>query len=270
MAQRIGNVTLNKGQVIQVRVDMTNNSFQTAGAQVINFKCKGSAIRNLTCTNVSPNRITIHYEMQEMAFTFDGMGQKMNFDSKNDEDLKNLFGPYFKTVLSKPYDIIYDSSGVIVSVKTDTAKMVDPDGKLATIIDMIKPIMDEVGFSNLGPYFFSLLPGDSATMNKPWARNVESISEFSNFSFKLNSITDSTVHLGITIEGIYNNSSEIMGRITKTSGTISGYGTMIIDRKTGLLKTKSYTANSKGTIEAMGGTAPINGKADVLVDVHVK
>lgn len=270
-AQRVGNVTLKKGQVIHVRVEMTNNSFQTAGAQVINFRCNGFAVRNLTCTNISPNRFTIHYEMQELAFTFDGMGQKKSFDSKNEEDLNGPFGPYFKKILSKKYDIILDSSGRIISMLADTTKLPKPDEKMITVTDMLKPIMDELDFSNLGPSFFTPLPSeDSTILSMPWESSIESATENSTIDYKLNSITDSTVLLDIGIDGKYNNSSEIMGRITKTNQSISGTGKMIVDRRTGLLKTKAYTANSKGTREAMGGTVPINGKVEILVSVSLK
>src|SRR5690242_9171298 len=106
-----GKLSLKKGQEIVVQSGVVNNRFQTAGAQVINFKLTGSAVHKFTVTDISPNHIMLHHELLRMKFDFEGMGQKKSFDSNIEEDMNGPFGPYFKDLMINKYDFELDSFG---------------------------------------------------------------------------------------------------------------------------------------------------------------
>lgn len=275
---------LEKGQIILVRTEMNNNSFQTAGAQVINFKVNGTAIHRYTVTNVTSDQTTLHHEMLEILFSFEGMGQKKNFDSKNEEDMKGPFGAYFKDLLSRVYDIIIDTNGQTRSWSAYADPTPKPDDNIITIIDMLKPLtqlasLSSVPATSTSPLpnngFFSILPVDpfphspelKYVPSKTWEYSVDGENEKSKTIYTLISFTDSTILVDFLRIGTTHFKSERMGRITSTNLNIEEKGKIIADRKTGILKELTSTTDSNGTTEAMGGTVPVNGKISLITSV---
>jgi hypothetical protein len=268
-AQRTGGLNLEKGQIILMRVEMTNNSFQTVGAQVINFRVIGSAVHQYTVTNSSANGFTLHHEVKQMVFSFDGMGQKKNFDSNLEDDLKGPFGPYFHDLLSRRFDVNIDSSGKVISYKPDKTSLPKPDEKMVTIIDMLKPLMQLSYPSKSGIGLFSPLPTTPVSPGISWIESIDSEYEKSTTTYTLSAITDSTILVDLKTTETCNSTSEKMGRPTKTNQNNASVGKIIIDRKTGILQQRLVTTDSKGNTEAMGGTVPVAGKTEVSIKVSV-
>jgi hypothetical protein len=261
-------LNLKKGQEIIVELEVVNNRFQTAGAQVINFKLAGSAVHKFTVTDIATNLIKIHHEMQSMKFDFEGMGQKQSFDSNIEEDLKGPFGPFIKDLLLKKNDFEVDSFGNTSSFTTNTIPIAKPDDKLVTITDMLKPLLKLNNTPQLGPGFFSVFRGSPLTPGLTYKTDINSGDGLLHSTYILKELTDSTIVADITITGNCNSALEMMGHITRTSETKVGTGKIIYDRKTGLIKQKTETIDSKGTTEAMGGTVPINGKISITILVN--
>lgn len=263
---------LEKGQIILVQTDMNNNSFQTAGAQVINFKVNGSVIHRYTVTNIEDNRTTLHHEMLAIQFSFEGMGQKKIFDSNNEEDMKGPFGPYFKDLLSRFYDIVIDTTGQTKSLAVESKPVQKPDENILAIIDMLKPLTKPAMAAFAPDNFFAVLPvynpyGRRMDPLKVWSQSTDGDPEKSTTTYTLSSFNDSTALVDVQKTGITNTKSERMGRVTKTSLKIEEKGKIVVDRKTGILKEHTSTIDSNGTTEAMGGTVPVNGKMSLMTSV---
>jgi hypothetical protein len=266
--QSMVKLNLKKGQEIIVELGVVNNRFQTAGAQVINFKLTGSAVHKFTVTDIAPDHIKLHHELQRMKFDFDGMGQKNAFDSNIEEDMNGPFGPYIKDLMVKKYDFELDTLGRNMLYSAFNTPSPKPDDKLVTIIEMLKPLMELTQPPMLGPGMFSVIQGGPISPGLKWAEGVESKTEKSNTTYIINSVSDTTILVDMNIRATCNSASEMMGHVTKTSENKVGSGKIIYDRKTGLIKEKTATIDSNGTTEAMGGTVPINGKISITFLVN--
>lgn len=264
----VGKLNLKKGQEIIVQLGVVNNRFQTAGAQVINFKLTGSAVHKYVVTDITPNHIKLHHELQSIKFDFDGMGQKKGFDSNIEEDLKGTFGPYIKDLMARKYDFEVDSFGRAMLVPAFNTPSPKPDDKLVIITDMLKPLMELTEPPQLGTGFFAVIQGSPISQGLKWSEGIVSKTEKSNTTYIITSMTDTTILVNLNITGTCNSASEMMGHITKTSENKAGTGKVIYDRKTGLIKEKTVTIDSNGATEAMGGTVPINGKLSIMYLVN--
>jgi hypothetical protein len=261
-------LSIQKGQEILIRMEFTNNRIQTAGAQVINFRLNGFAVHKYTVTDVTANSIKLHHEIQQTGFSFDGMGQKKNFDSGNEEDQKGPFAPYFKEILSRKFDITIDTSGRTIVATPEKTELSKPDDKLVTITDMLKPIIDLVYPPTRGSAsFFHVLPAGTKSVGSTWTETTDTESEKSTTGYTISSMTDSTITVDFKTTATCNSKTEMMGRLTKTIVNNASTGNIIVDRNTGLLKEKTVTTDTNGTTEAMGGTVPISGKLNVSVVV---
>jgi len=271
-AQRDGNLTLKEGQVIQLQEEMTSNSFQTAGAQVINFKLNAILVHRYTVTGVtSINTITFRHEIPQLQFSFEGMGQKRNFDSRNEEDMKGPFGPYFAKISSLSCSVIVDSSGKkITPISFDLPyPLPKPDEKVVIIADMLKPLLQQTIYCGLTPGFLTGSSHGVSNLGSTWKEVIENENESLTTTYTLSSLTDSTWLVNLVATGTNNYVSEMMGRITKTKLNNECTGKIIFDRSSGLVSEKEITTNSKGTTEAMGGTVPVNGKCTIVTKVNL-
>jgi hypothetical protein len=141
-AQGSDKLFLKEGQVFQLHEELISNNIQTAGAQVINFRMNAELVHKYTVKSVTAiNTIVLHHEMQQLKFSFEGMGQKKNFDSNNKEDMNGPFGPYFKDAMMRVYDLIIDSAGTATSFTLDLPYPPQTDEKLITVTDMLKPLI---------------------------------------------------------------------------------------------------------------------------------
>ena len=271
--QSAAKLDLKNEQKIMVRVEVVNNKMQTAGAQVINFKLTGTALHQYTISKVSPDLYDLDHDLKEIQFEFDGMGQKKKFDSNNAEDMKGPFGPYIQYEISAINLMGIDSAGTtkraITGAPGYNAPAPGPDEKLATIIEMLIPLIKINQNDKLGPDLFNVfktIPNHDSS----WFEGTSTDNEKYEYSLKLNAITDSTIIVDLKIQGSCNSSAEMMGRLTKTNENIEGNGKLIYDRKTGLIKEKKVAITSNGTTEAMGGKVPLSGRLTIAYYITVE
>ncbi|MGZ8537922.1 MAG: DUF6263 family protein, partial [Flavisolibacter sp.] len=114
---------------------------------------------------------------------------------------------------------------------------------------------------------FSILPARNLTQGEKWvdSSSVDGTSTTTNYTVK--TITANDVTLDFTDLTNIKTTKSIMGTQAVVNSKNTSTGTIIVDKKTGLLKQKTTTTDTDGTIEAQGQTIPQKEKTTVTITV---
>ena len=263
-----GKLKFEKGQTIEVSMQVKNMTAQQAMGQAIDFDAEGSAIQSCKVTSATNENTSLHQQPQKISFTFDGMGKKHSFDSDNQKDLDGQFGKPMKELLGKTYNIVLDPTGKILKVqpeKTTTPKL---DGPMMQIGSMLKDLMDIM----LPPKkdaasFFKVLPKNEVSKGESWADSSENVNGKFNTSYTLTDITDSTIVIDFTGNSVTKRKAEMMGNESTTVMNNKTTGKIILDKLTGIIREKTSTIESNGSTVVMRNTVPVTSKTTILIKV---
>jgi len=266
-----GGLKFGQGQILEVNLQLKTSIAQQAMGQAIDFDLDGSALHLYKITNATGDNTTLHHEMKQVAFDFDGMGQKLSFDSNKEKDMNGLYGKPIKEMLGKTFDMIVDPGGKVLMVqpeKMDTANM---DDRLAIISSMLKDVFDIVQPPKKGSgSFFKVLPENETGKNDSWADTLVNESVRSITSYTITDINDSTIIIDLAGNSITTSKAEMMGNETITTMNNKTTGKILIDRSTGIIREKRTTTESHGSTEVMGTSLPVTSKTTVVITVHEK
>lgn len=258
-----------QGQAVEVSLQMKTTISQQAMGQAIDFELNGSANHVYKITNTTEDNSTLHHQTEEIAFNFDGMGQKLSFDSKNEKDMNGRFGKPIKEILGKTYDMIIDPAGKVLMVqpeKMDTTKM---DDRFAIITNMLKDVLATVDPPRKGSSsFFKVLPDHEVGKGDTWTESMNSPTEKSSTVYTLDDITDSTILVSFVRNSATISKAEMMGNESTTTMNHKTTGKIILDKATGIVKEKTATTDSNGSTEVMGNTLPVTSKTTTTIIVR--
>src|SRR5690349_13029697 len=109
-----GKLKFQQGQNLEVNMDVKTSFAQQIMGQAIDFHVTGAAKHNYKVTNTTDDNSTLRHEMKRINFLFDGMGQKISFDSDIQKDRDGSIGKPMKELLEKKYDVIIDPNGKVL------------------------------------------------------------------------------------------------------------------------------------------------------------
>jgi hypothetical protein len=268
-SQRIsGKLKLNQGQAIRVTEETKTTVNQEAMGQVVDFNVDGSAIHSYTVTNSTDDNSTLSHKMQRITFTFNGMGQKRNFDSDNPKDMSGQFGKPVKEILDKNYNMVIDTSGKVLMTMPEKFELANED-MLMVIGSMLKDELQAVQPPKKGNgSFFKILPEREISKGDSWTDTTNDATAKGITTYTLSGITDSTLVIDFTGNSNTISKAEFMGMETTTNLNNKTTGKIIIDRATNIIREKNSVIDSKGTTEAMGGTVPVTSKTTINIKVN--
>jgi hypothetical protein len=263
-----GKLKFEQGQIVQIMLQVKTNISQEAMGQAIDFNLDGNTAHSYKVTNSTKDNTTLHHQVQQIAFKFDGMGQKRSFDSHNEKDINGQFGKPIRELLTRTFDMIIDPAGKVLMVqpeKTDTAKM---DDRMAIIASMLKDILDIVQPPQKGgASFFKVLPDAAINKGDHWTESTENKSGKLSTSYTLSDITDSTIVVSFMGNSVTTNKAQMMGNETTTTMNNKITGKIILDKGTGIIREKTINIDSNGSMGAMGGTMPVTSKSTTVIRV---
>ena len=263
-----GNLKFNQGQNLQVVMETKTTVAQEAMGQVIDFNVNGSVTHIYAVTNSTEDNSTLNHKMQRITFTFDGMGQKRNFDSDNPKDMSGQFGKPIKDALDKNYNMIIDPSGKVMMAMPEKFESGN-DEMLMIIASMLKDVLGTVQPPQKGKAsFFKILPEKEISKNDSWSDTTNDESGKGITTYTLSDISDSTLVIDFTGNSITVTKAEFMGMETTTNLNNKITGKIIVDKTTNIIREKNSVTDSKGTTEAMGGTVPITSKTTINIKVN--
>lgn len=271
-SQQVRNrLVLQQGQTFQITMDVKNTVSQEAMGNAIDFTANGQASHSFKVTNQTDDNNTLHHRVHDFNFQFDGMGTKYSFDSGNEKDLKGLFGPTAKELLSKTYDIVIDPAGKVLLAKPEEVKLTKSDDRLTVVFNMLKDLTSTVHPPKKNESsFFRVLPDSAVSLNQSWSETGEDTYGKFQTTYTLSDVNDST--LVVMLEGKSSSvtPSEMMGRKATTTMNNAYTGQVIIDRVSGIIKEKMVNTVSNGNTEVMGGNLPVTSKTTITIKVHLK
>ena len=75
-----------QGQGLDIVLDLKTTIAQQAMGQAIDFAVNATGTHSYKVTNTNDDNSTLKHQVDRIVFSFDGMGQKRNFDSKQEKD----------------------------------------------------------------------------------------------------------------------------------------------------------------------------------------
>lgn len=258
------------GQVLAVTMDVKSNISQQFAGQSIDLKIDASALHTYKVTNTTNDNTNLYHEVKRAAFHFEGLGQKVPFDSDNPKDLDGPFGKPVKEALTKTYDMMIDSWGKVMLVQPEKIELTEMDERVKLVASMLKDLFDVVYPPQKGSNsFFKVLPETGATKGTAWTESYENESGKFNNQYTLREFTDSTIVVDVTGKSNTISKIQLMGMEMTTSLNNTLTGTIILDKVTGIVREKTMTTESNGTNEGMGGSTPITSKTVIVTRLNL-
>ncbi len=268
-AQKVtGKLKFEQGQQLEITVQVKSSIVQQAMGQAIDFTIDANGTHSYKVTNTTDDNSTLNHQVQRIAFTFDGMGQKMNFDSKQEKDLNGSFGKPVKELLEKKYDMVIDSSGKTLMCIPEKIELSSSDNRMVIINRMLKDVLDLVQPPPKGSAsFFKVLPDTATGKAQPWTDSYTNEKGKFDAAYSISDINDSTIVVDFAASSVTISKAEMMGNETTTTMNNKSTGKIILDRVTGILKEKTINTESTGNTEASFGTMPVTSKTTTVITV---
>jgi hypothetical protein len=264
-----GKLKLNQGQVLDITLHLKTTIAQQAMGQAIDFNVEGKGEHSYTVTNTTEDNSTLHHRNQRITFSFDGMGQKRNFDSQNEKDMKGQFGKPVKELMEKEYDMIIDPAGKVKMVRPEKLDSVKMDDRLAIITNMLKDVLDIVQPPQKGSSsIFSVLPETELSKGGKWSDTVISSTLRGITNYTIEDINDSTVVIDVSGTSVSVSKAEMMGNAITTTMNNKLTGKIKLDRLTGIFREKNLVTESNGSSESTFGNLPVTSRTTILMVVN--
>ncbi len=258
-----------QGKSFVITMDTKTQISQQAMGQAIDFTVNATGIHTYKVTNATEDNTTLHHEVKKITFAFDGMGQKMSFDSDKEKDMNGPFGKPVKEMKEKPYDMVIDPVGTVMMAFPEKINTAQTDSRMAIINSMMKEVMDMVQPPPKGGgSFFKVLPDKEMTKGDTWNDAYENESGKFATTYTVADINDSTYVLDFTGNSSTVTKFEMMGNTSTTTMNHKSTGKVILDKATRLIKEKTITMEGSGNNESSFGTLPVTSR--VTINIAVK
>lgn len=262
------NIRLSQGQTLSVTLQVKTTVTQQAMGQAIDFNVEATGDHSYKVTNHTDDNNTLHHQMDRVQFSFDGMGQKKKFDSREEKDINGQFGKPIKDMLGKSYDIIIDTGGTVLMAIPEKITMEETDSRMAIIINMLKDVFSLIQPPGKGkPSMFKILPDQPVTPGEKWSYGWQDENGRYSETYTLNSVNDSTILVDYAATSSTITKAEMMGNPTTTKMNNKTTGKIIIDRLTGILIEKNTSTESNGSTEGGFGDIPVTSKMTAVLKV---
>ncbi|MDZ4806754.1 MAG: DUF6263 family protein [Bacteroidota bacterium] len=269
LSQKVnGKLKFEQGQTLEVSMKVKTTIAQQAMGQAIDFNVDATGDHSYKVTNTTEDNTTLNHKVQHITFTFDGMGQKRNFDSNVEKDMNGQFGKPIKDMLDKKYDIIIDPSGKVMMAMPEKVVLSEMDSRMAIITSMLKDVLDLVQPPQKGkPSFFKVLPDGEGGKGDAWTTSYQGSSGKVEAGYTIADINDSTIVVDFAENSTTISKAEMMGSETITKMNNKSTGKIILDRGTGIMREKTINTVSNGNTESSFGTMPVTSKTTTVITV---
>jgi hypothetical protein len=257
-----------QGQTLELAMNIKTSISQQAMGQAIDFNVDAGAGHSYKVTNVTDDNTTLNHAVQRIHFSFDGMGQKMKFDSKEEKDLNGQFGKPVKDILEKKYDIIIDPTGKTLMAVPEKVQLAETEGRMAILTGMLKEVLDLVQPPQKDKAsFFAILPDKEVGKGDTWTSTTETAGGRIDAAYVLSSISDSAILVDFVESSVTVTKAEMMGSEIRTTMNNKSTGKIILDPVTFIIREKTISTESNGTAESSFGNMPVTSKTTTVITV---
>ena len=259
-----GSLVLNKGEKYLIENRMSGTGKQEMMGQSMESKAEMTAISSVQVKDVTDKNYNLTNNLLHMKANVSAMGQEMKFDSDKKEDLESSQGPDLTKVINHPKDVVVDKTGKILIAKKAETKSDANDMTSAMLSKLLgeNPSDESFGLQML----FITLP-KNVVAGYSWLDSASTGSVKKQTRYTVKDIKGSDATIAISGTNEVNSQDEMQGMevTTKTKGTI--IGEEIVDVQSGVLKSRTTTIETNGTVSAQGMDIPMNNKMTSVVTV---
>jgi len=255
-AQNNGTIRLTRGQKYIVDNKITTSSTSETQGQTVETSAHVTTTYNLEVTDVADN-YQMNNKIASIKMNVDMMGQSMNFDSDNQDDMNGELGSEVKGIIGQPQNVVMSKTGNIIPRAADSTTPADPSPQASM---MMKQLGDPQ-LNGYGAKFAFMAIPQKARAGISWqdSTSVEGVKTVTNYTIKEIKADTATVEISGTEDRDTKVQMQQMEVETKTKGTFTGETTVSIS--SGVIVKNSTTLEAKGIITAMGQDIPTTIKA---------
>lgn len=257
-------ISFTKGQKLEMVTESRKNSTMEFMGQSIATDMSSTLTEVFDVEDVTTAGATLEHKVKRMLFSMSSpMGQNQSFDSENPEDRKSEMGQLLeKKLLKNKYTITIDATGKIAAVKADDD---NPQGKNSTDDEMAGMMAQQLGMNLTLPKIgtgspFKVLPDREVKKGDSWTDSSSADGAHRKTVYRLSDVSGEEMTVDFTEETRLETTQQLMGVEASLAITDKATGRIILDRKTGLLRRRTATALTEGTMDAQGMTVPIKAK----------
>jgi hypothetical protein len=267
ISQKVDNkLNFTKGK-LDVVTEISRTTNMELMGQAMETTMKSTTHEVLDIEDVTPAGARIEHKLKRLVFNADAMGQSQSFDSEKEDDMKGEMGKVMEKSLKNKYSMMVDRAGNIISVKADDD---NPQGKKDD--NMSEAMGSQLGLNLTmpetgSPSIFKILPNKPVALGDAWVDTSSMKGVTKKSMYRVSNITNDEVLLDVTEETKVSSTQPMMGVDATINMTDKFTGKVTLDRKTGLLKTKTGTSQTEGTVEAQGMTIPTSAKSTISTTI---
>jgi hypothetical protein len=271
-AQKVNNkLTFTKGQKMEVVTEIKRNMNLEVMGQSMETVSNVTFTESYDVQDATANSASIEHKVKRLLLDITGgMGGSQSFDSEKESDMNGEMGKMFKKSLKNKYTITVDPTGKITAVKADddnpNAKKTEEDQAAQMVSGQLGLNMDLPKEGDLT--VFKLLSEKEVGQGSSWidsSSSTEGKKVMTNYT--VSGITNTEILLDYSSTIDTHTTQQMMGQEATINLKDKVTGKVILDRKTGLLKQKTASAVSEGSIDAQGMSIPLSGKSNATITV---
>jgi hypothetical protein len=260
-----------KGQKLELVTEMKKATNIEVMGQSMETNITSTMTEHFDIENADASGATIEHKVKRLVLnSTGGMGGDMSFDSEKESDMKGDMGKMLEKGLKNKYTMNVDAMGKVTAVKLDDD---NPNAKKDEQAEAMAAMMSQQMGVNFGvpevgsTIIMKVLPNREVKAAETWVDTSSKNGRKSTINYKVNSITATDVVLDYTQTVETNTTQQIMGQEATIKSSEKAAGQITVDKATGLLKQKTATVETSGTISAQGMDIPVTDKTTLTITV---
>ncbi len=267
-SQKVNNkLQFQKGQKLEMVSKVNSVVSMEMMGQSMDTKIDATITRSFDVEDIANGAATIEHKMKRMQMSFESpMAGNQSFDSDKEADMKGDGGKAMEKALKNKYSLTVDATGKITAVKADddnpnkVDKMESGDMMSGAMAGMAEGMtLPKAGDAS----DFKVLPDTEIAKGGTWTDTTGG----KKAMYTVTDVTDSNIIVDYTEEGNTERTQNANGMELKISSKDKTTGKITLDKKTGLMKERSATTNSEGTMDIMGQSVPMTTKITKVTTV---
>jgi hypothetical protein len=264
-----GKLGFQKGQKLEVTTERKREFFAERNNTIQYNVTTSTLTTTYSVHDVTPSGSIVEQKVKRLLVD-EGEGKsRISFDSEKRRDLGNAIGKSLAKTINEKYILTLDPVGKITEVGGDNANLKETDEPLEGPTALM---LASVGMPLFSPKagtgsIFHILPTSEVKQGDTWADSSAHKGFQQKVFYTVTGITDSEILLDFIEDVFMEYKMKFMGLdATKTSNSKST-GKMTIDRKTRILKQKTFTTDIEATLDAFNRKRPSKEKITTTLTV---
>lgn len=255
-------IMLDKNQQLKITSSIKGNITQEMMGQSMETVMDVNTDKNITVKEVAPKDYQLDGKTTHIKMNMSIMGQDMNFDSNNKEDMAGQMKEAGKDInVVKP--LILTTEG-----KCQPAVKASPEkNEESGMNDMMQQLMGGGAEEVVTESYFMLIPAGKK-MGDSWTDSVINTASKTIWNYKWESFAENIAVIKAIAKSTISSTMNTQGMEVTLNMVNDLDEVRKVNLTTGLVVNKNSTAKISGTIDVMGQSVPVNGNVTTVVNAQ--